>query len=1191
MTTATTPTKDTASKEWYLQLENQVRYSGINPDGTNPEVDHDALRRLIAVKLASSGFDVPANLDPEDAQMMQLATDLFCRYAEQSRLLTGYLTPIDTRVQEFLDDCLKSTGEKVNLPERTLNVDRYGMARELALPEDKNVNEFHNEQISSYRLRNGVLHNPLNDRRTTKGSFHIADYGLPIPADKIAVPLVAFARMMKAAFEPPSDLNMLPYSAKWEKPVETMVSLMIRPLVHPEVPGFHPEKRLEVRYFVPGGCVANIDFVESIFGNSGDPHLPENDAALDTEHWTGTTGCVILAPHLLTLRKKDLGLPHVSEATEDQKATGMCWSNEYELYNSGKPFKITCRDERGIMVTLLADNYFGYCKKETKTQIGLAANIFGLAEEEHAGGALAYKAYNLGQHFYPESRIVSNNHRFAEAISVLGDTVELHPEGYATDKNYPTIHILPEDMQIDLVKQKAYWHHGGGEKSIRILPNHVYVHPSGYKVHLQKHPKAPTYRLIGVGAEGTYCHKPCTVSGGGKSEISKSLNDAVIYGPIYIGDYEKDMDQVEDIINHDYSGCFKPEHAKNQDRSPSRKVLSDDRSLGSVIKLLTPNEERYTEEHNKYVSVIPNHIRAIVFVLKRFYKSEWGDEWRKHFSVDVVNGADGHELKIDGRALVGSYLRIGLSKDSGNWRTYKLRQDFCSADKVQMEDDITASVVVPREQISGLPAGEYDRHPSLKLSQNCEWRLFQRPDDAIHPGYDKQTEWDMSQDGLLSVNFKPIEVEEMKDISERIDLFDLFTDDMKGHLERCVADGKGINVCSAKPRIWEGKPTKNPRYLQLRPDVAQPRDKYLAQLGSRLHRKLPMSEPVNFPVGAVITGKRNNPPDTLNGLKIRPLCVFNPIHYQELPELFMDYICSVTGKSPSTTGAGSEGALTKGPFNAIPACADLNNCYVSMLLTKYGGFCSAAGWIGPNYRMDHDISMIIPELWCRMKPEEKDPELMIEKGELEKVDDFEYEGRTIPASRLGYRITNQFVLTYLGRMFDNPTAVFTEEILKPETQDLDVYADGIENLAEAQKKSALNYFKDGTIADAIPPLRIVLHVMAYGHFNGKSILDPEIRKHFTREAMLESDWYKLRLKTKQDRDIALWTRKIKYLKDFMGRPGYESEVERLGIKAKLEAAEEELARVSDANYIKELGGTLGADPVHGGYSYEEGNEA
>ncbi len=42
--------------------------------------------------------------------------------------------------------------------------------------------------------------------------------------------------------------------------------------------------------------------------------LPENDAALDALHWTGHTGCVILAPHLVGIRKKELGLPHVERS-------------------------------------------------------------------------------------------------------------------------------------------------------------------------------------------------------------------------------------------------------------------------------------------------------------------------------------------------------------------------------------------------------------------------------------------------------------------------------------------------------------------------------------------------------------------------------------------------------------------------------------------------------------------------------------------------------------------------------------------------------------------------------------------------------------------------------------------------------------------------------------------------------------
>lgn len=185
---------------------------------------------------------------------------------------------------------------------------------------------------------------------------------MPIPADKIKVPLIAYQRLLKAALKPPSGLNTLPYTSEWETPVETMVSLLVRPLACPEVPGINAEKRLEVRFFVPGSCTANLDFVESIFGNSGDPSLPENDSGLDTAHWTGTTGCVILAPHLRKCLKKDLGLPNIKDATDMQKKTGMCWEDPSELYNSGSPFKITCRDERGIMVTILADNYFGTYK-------------------------------------------------------------------------------------------------------------------------------------------------------------------------------------------------------------------------------------------------------------------------------------------------------------------------------------------------------------------------------------------------------------------------------------------------------------------------------------------------------------------------------------------------------------------------------------------------------------------------------------------------------------------------------------------------------------------------------------------------------------------------------------------------------------------------------------------------------------
>ena len=45
--------------------------------------------------------------------------------------------------------------------------------------------------------------------------------------------------------------------------------------------------------------------------------------------------------------------------------------SESELYNDGSAFKLTCRDKSGIIFTLIADNYYGYCK-EVKTQISYA---------------------------------------------------------------------------------------------------------------------------------------------------------------------------------------------------------------------------------------------------------------------------------------------------------------------------------------------------------------------------------------------------------------------------------------------------------------------------------------------------------------------------------------------------------------------------------------------------------------------------------------------------------------------------------------------------------------------------------------------------------------------------------------------------------------------------------------------------
>ena len=78
-----------------------------------------------------------------------------------------------------------------------------------------------------------------------------------------------------------------------------------------------------------------------------------------------------------------------------------------------------------------------------------------------------------------------------------------------------------------------------------------------------------------------------------------------------------------------------------------------------TFKLLTPSPADFTPDYNAWLESIPNHIRALVFIIKRFYRPEWGDDWVSHFGVDIINGEPGHELKHEGRKLVANYLRIG----------------------------------------------------------------------------------------------------------------------------------------------------------------------------------------------------------------------------------------------------------------------------------------------------------------------------------------------------------------------------------------------------------------------------------------------------------------------------------------------------------------------------------------------------
>ena len=136
-----------------------------------------------------------------------------------------------------------------------------------------------------------------------------------------------------------------------------------------------------------------------------------------------------------------------------------------------------------------------------------------------------------------------------------GDHCVAQPEGHALVKDQPQVVLVPEKSTFSLRTQTVSWTLADGRTaSIKLQAGKTYIGPNGYRMHME--PLSADRRqwcLVGTSAEVTACHKPATVSGGGKSEISKAISDAILVGYVYVADFEKDMDAVATILARDFS--------------------------------------------------------------------------------------------------------------------------------------------------------------------------------------------------------------------------------------------------------------------------------------------------------------------------------------------------------------------------------------------------------------------------------------------------------------------------------------------------------------------------------------------------------------------------------------------------------------------------------------------------------------
>jgi phosphoenolpyruvate carboxykinase (diphosphate) len=164
--------------------------SSVNTSPSHTE----ELARYINLKLAALGQ--PTSHRTADPYFVELARPLLLNFYQKDQLLSSRRCPVDTRIQAFLDSYLAEEAPQgvPRLPGNTFVLDRPGLARVLSLP--ASGDSFASPYVSSYRVAQGVLHNPSADRRTTQGIFHIVEGGMPIPADKVAVPKRTFLRLL-----------------------------------------------------------------------------------------------------------------------------------------------------------------------------------------------------------------------------------------------------------------------------------------------------------------------------------------------------------------------------------------------------------------------------------------------------------------------------------------------------------------------------------------------------------------------------------------------------------------------------------------------------------------------------------------------------------------------------------------------------------------------------------------------------------------------------------------------------------------------------------------------------------------------------------------------------------------------------------------------------------------------------------
>ena len=322
--------------------------------------------------------------------------------------------------------------------------------------------------------------------------------------------------------------------------------------------------------------------------------------------------------------------------------------------------------------------------------------------------------------------------------------------------------------------------------------------PSGLQVRMEKqlggHRVAPGRH----GRRRHLCHKPCTVSGGGKSEISKSIADVILKGPVFVARLPPRLRAGRRNLD---DGTFRPSTGSRSRRTLApRPILSPERSLGSVIKLLTPSPRIHGRIQRLAATALPQTIRQLVFMVKRYYRPEWGDNWREHFSVDLINGFLGHELKFDNHKLRRATTCASASTATAPGASSSCARISIPPTRSRWRTTSPPRVVLPRESLNDLDPEvlEPQRQAGRQLRDACSSSGPTTPSIA---GFDKQAEADIAGAGNFLSNYEPLDPRAgCGRMVEHVVEFDKYTEPMK-QLADTIRRSSPRPSMSSPPRI------------------------------------------------------------------------------------------------------------------------------------------------------------------------------------------------------------------------------------------------------------------------------------------------------------------------------------------------------------------------------------------------------